>query len=817
MQATSQPAASAARARKALYAACIVASVLAESAPAEEPPLGMILPGEKLEVLLSAAGDTRTLGVPGVEDARLSVSVKAVRRSKARPELTVIAPDGAVFDAGDAYSVRGSRAAYTKVRLPSTGRWRVGIRSPAGASGVIAIAARVKCPSKYVLPGETTGDAPASDVTFPAIPHSTVKVGVRALGRETWTPSVELISPSGRSLGTVAGKGAKATLAKIEIAELGDHRVRVTGGQGEFAVTVAVKPPRPRVVTWRDVEAVPEIRAFRPGTTTNDTDVDVFLDGVGFSGTDAVVLSRPGVNPRVKGLDDARSDSAFARIPLDDLAPGEYEVLLATSSGASVTAPGTMRVTNREPAVISVFPPESPCLSTVPMVLAGAGFDLGSTVEAFAADGSPVPVVFGTRTNHRAVTADLVPGPYDTGVHRIAGRDPTGALGAVQGTIDLLGFTREPSSIRSVDPWGTNYSVPRDAAWNARDGTVLVAIQGMTSSLTLVLFDPADMSVLDTLSVVAGGSTRPHVAWNPVDGTWGLAWRAGTGSGTTAHFRILDSHDLDSTLADVQLGTADVIYQVDVTCRATTGDWLLAWDSHTADGAGDLMSAVVRPDGTRDTPAHVLATNANGYIWYPVATEAADDGRYVVVYLGEHADRWYAVRRVVVGEDGATASSSVEIAFDVEWLLSEPKVARNPQDGSVLVGFAYDNLAVFHPAFVRLDGPWALPGDVVTMDDDGIQPWGYLESLVWNPARGEFVAAVDLVLDYDWTYVGVRRIRPDGRIKPLYTPLVYEGWYGTLWSGPDPGQLGLVRAFDGFTDGLNQRWRTNNIHGAPLR
>ena len=803
------------RRRVRLFVVCVVSFAWAASAPAEEPLQGMMLPGEKVEVLLSAVGDTRTLGVPGVEGALLSVSVKAARGSKAQPELTAIAPNGAPFDAGDAYSASGARAAYKKLRLPSTGLWRVGIRTPASTGGVVAVATKVKCPSKYVLPGATTGDPASSDVTFPAIPHSTVTVGVRALGRPKWTPSVELIAPSGRSLGTVAGKGAKATLAKIEIAELGDHRVRVTGGPGAFKVTVAVKPPRPRVVTWRDVEAVPEVWAIRPTQTTNDVDLDLFFDGVGFSTQQSVSLVLDGATQRAKTLDQGTPTLGYVQMPLADLPAGDYRVILSTASGASVTAPGTLSVTNREPIVISVFPPEAPWASTIALDVRGGGFDAGCTVEARGVGGTSVPATVRTRADHKFLGVDLRPSPYDVGPKDIAVRDPSGVLGAVKGAVDIVGFRRAPTAV-STYYGGTWESYPRDAAWNADDGTVLIGIQDGKAA-KFVLIDPDDMSVLDSLTIpsaVSGGwSWSPRVAWNAYDGTWALAWVDWPTSSDLAPFRAVEGDDLHATRIDQQHGASADTTQVHAACNPANGDWVVTWDEWDSGKPGDCMVAVVHSDGTRDA-SKVVASSADGFIWTPVIAPMGN-GNYVIAYRGTSAnDTFWAMRRVVVESDGDPLTFPEVAASEPEWQNAfQPELALNPLDGNMLLAFSYMDQGVYHPAFVRLTGPDAMGGDVESLDDDGLLPAGYIDSLVWNPTRNEFVIALSL----EPAQVVVRRVRPDGRLKPTYTPLSYEGVWGILWSGPEADQLGLVRAFDGLIDDYHDWYAPMQTHGAPLR
>ena len=48
----------------------------------------------------------------------------------------------------------------------------------------------------------------------------------------------------------------------------------------------------------------------------------------------------------------------------------------------------------------------------------------------------------------------------------------------------------------------------------------------------------------------------------------------------------------------------------------------------------------------------------------------------------------------------------------------------------------------------------------------------------------------------DWRTT-VRRVTPEGELRPAWVPFELEGYLAVLWSGPEPGQLGFVRACDG--------------------
>src|SRR5262249_9173821 len=107
----------------------------------------------------------------------------------------------------------------------------------------------------------------------------------------------------------------------------------------------------------------------------------------------------------------------------------------------------------------------------------------------------------------------------------------------------------------------------------------------------------------------------------------------------------------------------------------------------------------------------------------------------------------------------------------------------------------------------------ALPSDYTPLDANGQLPEGYFSTVVWNPARKEYVVA----LSNAERRVALRRVNPDGSIRPTSYLQSYEGWWGVLYSGAAPGTLGLVRTCDGVDDDDYLPGATAQSLGGPIR
>jgi hypothetical protein len=169
----------------------------------------------------------------------------------------------------------------------------------------------------------------------------------------------------------------------------------------------------------------------------------------------------------------------------------------------------------------------------------------------------------------------------------------------------------------------------------------------------------------------------------------------------------------------------------------------------------------------------------------------------------------------VLKSDASVEQGSLAVADAVAFFgLYQPEVAVDPNTGNVLLGFTYQFFNLLRPAFVMLEGAGASPGrDVQSTDGEGLLAWGILDGVVWNPERAEFV--VTLSDGRGWT--AVRRVEADSSIRPAYYLEQYEGLVAIPWSGPDVGELGLARAYDGDEDGYHRLQNDEgHVRAAPL-
>lgn len=779
----------------------LAASAAMRAQAGEEASL--LLSGEKIRSTL-ASGERKTVSFAGVEGSSLSVSAKRVQGSRVVPTLTLLDPVGAAVPLGETNPKGGGAAQARKIRLDRTGVWRIGVATPAGAGGAFELSAAAKTPLSFSWKPALAAAAGTADLTFPAAPGGVATVKVTAKGRSAFDPHVEVFAPSGALAASAQAVKGRASLP-LRLDELGGYVVRVSGGPGTAVCKVKVKPPKKRSVAYRDVEARPAIAGFTPASADNDTLVRFDLAGFGYSTAQTVTIVDGVASKATAPVKLVNASGAAAEIDLSGVAPGTYSVRVVTPEGNFATAAAPFVVRNRTPGFTSVTPAEFSNRTPVTIDIRGAGFDPASVVSMTrVADGLVVPLTVDTRDAHSRITATVRPPLWATGACTLEVRDPDGRKGATP--VDLLGFRAAPSVVRQYGgPGAWTEFFPRDSAFDAENGRVLLAMQER-DAVSLVLFDADDLDVVDTLVITAadlGASVRvvrPRVAWDGVTDTFAIGVIVGTGL-YSAHLRVVSSADLQTTRLQQSLSPgAAFATECTPAANADGGGYLVVFDQATGSGSDIALRAqpieadlVADPARQRTVDSHPL-----GYIWEPVVAYQGD-GRFVVAWAGSaNDDRDYAVHATVVDAAGeATGDGPYVTATSSNWYdLFQPEVTPNPSDGSVLLGFTYYDVDTYRPGVQRLAPVTAIPGPVSSLDSESQLPEGFIDSVRWSPERNEFVATMTNVLGR----VAVRRVNPGGTLRAAGVLESYEGAWGILWSGPQPGQLGLARAFDGVAD-----------------
>jgi hypothetical protein len=813
------------RGQRGTLAALIVSAVAAGAWAVET--ISMLLPGEGVTSSLSAAGERRIVAFAGVAGSKLTLTAKASRASSAVPELSLFAPDGSAVALGETNPNGTGKATAKKIELTATGLYRIGVESASAFGGEFTLTTKCKVPLKKTWTATLTGDAP-SDAFVPAAPGGVIEVTVAAKGKPPFDPTVELIAPSGASVKLAAGSKGRASIPVARLDELGDYVVRVTGGPGEYKAIAVVKPAKKRALTYHDVEARPEIFSATPTSTTNDVVVTFDLFGVGFASDQTAAIVSGSATKAAGSVTPLATGGAKAQIDLAGVAPGTYSLRIVTRDGNHSDAPEAVTLTNRTPGISSISPYEVFNKDPIPFDIRGGGFDATSTVKLTrVADGVSIPTTVQSRTSHHAILARATPPAYVTGPCDLEVRDPDGSTALRPAAVDLLGFRAAPAPLRiyaSSDAWTSFY--PRDSVWDTKRGRVMVAVQELRT-VVFILFDPATLTVIDSLVINAaalgihssGRVVRPRLAYDPVTDTFAMGMTAGVGNSTNYSFvRVVSAADIDDTkLQTTLVSSVTEVTQTTPAANPDDGGYVVVWEEYTTASGSRIKTQVITPQLTTSAAsASVVVSHPLGYLWEPVAAYQGN-GRFVVAWRGAESDANYAVYATVVDAAGVQTfdAGPYVTATSTAWNdLFQPEVTRNPEDGSMLLAFTYLDVNVYRPGVQRLAPVSASPGPYSALDGNSILPQGYIDSIRWNPARNEFVATMTNVQNR----VAIRRVNPDGTIRPAPVLESYEGIWGILYAGPSAGELGLVRAFDGTADDTHAVY-TAIMHAlaAPLR
>jgi hypothetical protein len=788
------------------------------------PGAPMFLPGEKVQAVFGSTGDARVGGIGLLAGMRFSVSAKASAGSHAKPTLTLARPTGAAVDPGSAGRLKPGHAQIVNFPADVTGVWRLTVATPSAGGGGVDISVKARPPKKVPAGQGLAGDG-GGQFSFDALPGTTVSaVTVKCVAKPAWTPRIELVAPSGASLGAVDGTGATASLRNVVLDEVGTYRVRVTGGVGTFKHQVAIKLPKARAgLVWKDVESPPAVTGFSPTSVTNDAVTAFQLYGVGFT-SDHLVLFNQGTSTRAAQPVYQTTDyGAVVSTELAGIPAGDYQVHVRTPAGNTVAFPGTLTIANRAPVVSSIYPPFMPQGQGLPCTINGAGIDANAAVTVRrTSDQVLVPSTVTLRSGHQRVDLRIDTAPYFTGACDIVVAESGAQTRTFSSVLDIVGWRAAPLSLvqYSGSDAASNF-YPRDAAYDDTGGRVCLAVKEGTA-VRYLLLDGTTLAVLDSTRISPPSGTtfnNPRVAFDPTSRTWALTWVASLASSAEARLRVVDAADLDLQRGSATLDASRYVLSVDAAADPDRGGFLVVWDRISSNtGPAEIRGRRVDGSGVlAGTAARTIVSHSGIYTMEPaIARQSA--GTYVVAFSGvTFTGSQIAAHRVVVDGDGVVTVADTVCATDAVWYqLFQPEVGVQPGGGAVIVAFTYDDgaaSAVYHPGTVPLTGPDLLPGALTTVDDDGEVPFGYIDSLVWNPTRSEFVIACTTGTQS----VIVRRVTTAGAIRVAPISHEVEGIWGILWSGAAADTLGMVRAFDGTADGV---WSPNgamHTHGGKLR
>ncbi len=794
--------------RVALALACLAlaASPATRAADVDVP---LLLPGETVRSTLGSGGDRRVVAFAGVEGSTLDLRVDSPKRSLVVPTITVRAPDGAEAGAGNTNPGSSGRARVSDLVLGATGVWRIEVATPAGRGGDFSLTARAKVPRNFSWTATTDDPATVSSHEFPAAPGGRVEVTVDPSGQGATGLVVDLVAPSGVVLAHAARGPGRSVALRAALPELGRYAVRVSGVAGAFRATAVVRELRRRRPEWRDVESRPDATGFSPAVTVNQQLLALRLLGIGFNDRQTASIVDGGL---VLATGPVRPDgdaSAVADIDLAVVAPGTYSVRVVTPLGNETMLPGSIVLANRAPHVDAVSPGDAPNAQGFPVTITGAGFDPASTVALLrASDGTTIPAAITNRTRHVSIRLTATPAEHLTGPCDIVIRDPDGGSVVVPGAIDLLGFRSTPAAVRSYDSLGGGSTFPTAAALDETRGRVLVAARETAVQAVFVLFDAATLQVIDTLVITPaeiGGIDHEigqiRVAWDGVGDTFALCVSSNRAP-AYGYVRVVSAADIHQTVSSARLtapGTANV-NQLHPAANRDDGGYLVVWDeADTGSVAASIRARAIGVSGAIAASPVVVASAPDLVQFAPTAAYQGA-GRFVVAWsatdVAGHAPTINATVTDAGGTDLLGGTTSV-VARASTWAAAAfPEVAVDPRTGAALVAFTYLEFTAYSAACVRLSADDAVPGALQTFDMGFGVPQSVTYGAIWNAEREEFVVAAVSSSNR----VVLRRVNPDGTIRPAPVLESYEGLSGVLYGGSEPGTLGLARAFDGVAD-----------------
>ncbi len=770
----------------------------------------LLLPGDRLRTTLAGDGESR-IAAAGIAGSQVTLTVKRRGQQGIEPFLRVIDPTGQSIDLTGRLKLSSRRAVAKNVPFETTGVHRIGVSALSGG-GDFDLTMKVKRPKKLKLAGELADDADVFETTLDAVPGTRITVALKSKGKPKFTPRLEVLAPDGSLLITVG----KAPKPGGVLPDLGTYTLRVSGGPGAFRGVVKVQPPdvRGRELTYADVEAPPHISGIRPATLDNDEVGSLFVDGFGFGGGDIVTVSDLAGRGLVQGEIEQLTDVGIGTdLDLTGLSPGPYAVSVVTPIGTEVVAGVPLIVTNRPPNVRLLGTPATGEGRRAPLTLHGRGFDDDCTVQVRRrGDGLDIPLRVTSRDGPTSLSVELTVPRYAVGEYDVITNDPSGQSRTFVEPLQVLGFSAAEAVILSDPDWGTVF--PRSVALDPIGNRLLIGAFD-SGRPAFLLVDMSTNTIISsyTAPTLTSTFTLPHVAWDPVNEVWAMTWRTSApGNIQEPWVRVAAADDLNDVLSHTRLGFDREVTLCTVAANSKSGGFMVTWDLYNPTQGARLVTLPVEPgvEPDLDDRTVIYQDNEASIIFEPTIFDRGD-GFFVIVYVAtDDLDVSLAMRRTVVRGDGSVLIGSEVLAASQEWFqLGLPKLAMDPNSGTILLVFSFVTETEFHSTLIPLSGGAVVPkGALVPIDEFGVLPPSLANSVVWSAERGEFVVTV--------TKLGLgitsRRVTADGALRLYNAGEEHEGFQGILFTDRDGARLGMVRAVDGVDD-----LRTENTHGIQLR
>ncbi len=474
----------------------------------------------------------------------------------------------------------------------------------------------------------------------------------------------------------------------------------------------------------------------------------------------------------------------------------------------------------------------NPIRPDVPLTvtLAGGGIDPSATLT-FVRDTDQTAVVPTAvrRLRHDRVEVDLQLAPFMTGTYSITARDPDGGETTSQAVFEALGKSGPEVIATPYSSGGFAAAYVADAAMTDNGSGVVLAI-GATASAAgqaarFVRLDGATYLAEETVNdpPIGSGAVRfsPTVAWNEKDKTWGLASVNSTTSVDDAYFRIVRENDLSDVVVDLPLASSARISRLDVAADPVDGGYIVVWDEDdlSANSIARLWGARVQPDGTLAPGSpRLLLEDTVSFIHAPAIVRQADDTLVIGYATAPPSGLALGYRVMVVDDALSLLHPSLVVASSATWKAVYPPYLAAQPNGTVIVAFEYirqDDLT--NTQYVPLTELGVItPPAAVDLSGTSSHPFGIAGTIAWSPDREEFIAPI--VVFVNDIEVRFRRIRANGTIVNDDVHVKYEGLYGAVFAGKEPGAVGVTFCHDGvYDDRVFLGGPTTNILAFPFR
>jgi hypothetical protein len=310
-----------------------------------------------------------------------------------------------------------------------------------------------------------------------------------------------------------------------------------------------------------------------------------------------------------------------------------------------------------------------------------------------------------------------------------------------------------------------------------------------------------------------------QAAWDAVGDTYAICLTTDAAK-PRAVARIVRASDPRVVVAEADLLASDTqaVSRVHAAANRDAGGYLFVWDQFDATYGSRLICQRASADGAMDAADRRVAWwDTDGDVGHPtVAYQGAS--QFVLAWAGLTDDRAaFAVHALVVDSLGAPVPGLARVtpATSRSWAsTARPRLTVNPGDGSMLLTYWYSDGVIWRPGARGLAAGTIAPLAAAQLDAGLKFAGGIPGGAAWDPERGEYVATS---AGYD-NRIAVRRLAPDGTLRPGTLPELHEGTSAVPYAGGSPGSLGLLRVGDTVDDGLYDR-KTTTVRAlaAPLR